>query len=207
MSNRESLRQKAGKNMLKIEAVQDELKRTQKGVAQIVNSFNEVLRQVDLRVTAISEVIDAIVAVVGHDKVNYAIEKNRKEALKKKQAEEEVFLKDSLEAGDLREANDEPVGEQSYLVGRSLDAEGKETPPGRMAFWFGHVLADFKEKLLGEKVGVIVSTPSDVSFELTEHYVVQDEDGDYEDSDFEEIVEDMEQLPEEIPEKEDETVE
>jgi hypothetical protein len=84
----------------------------------------------------------------------------------------EAQVKQLTDMGVLSAGNE--VGENSFVVGRELDANGKITNP-RLQLAASTASEAFKGVLLGKKLGdiILVDAENNVSFELTELYDIK----------------------------------
>lgn len=168
MSNPEKSTKKAPLNVVqrteRLEQVHDAL------VGQIQQSFGRI----DQQFAKNSELLAAIVEIVGEETIVAKINERQAARDAKAAAEAEAGVKALLDKGTLVRV--ETIGEETLIVGRDVDADGKVLGPGRAQVAFKDLKPEFREKLKGGKVGSKVVTSEDEdkgvtqTFEVTELY-------------------------------------
>lgn len=77
-----------------------------------------------------------------------------------------------IDQGVLTKNNESPISEQTFVVGRTVDAEGNVVDP-RVQFSIGSLDKEVKQGLLNKKAGEIIAyEDGGPSFEITEVYEV-----------------------------------
>jgi len=130
--------------------------------------------RVDKKFVEHSELLGAIVDIVGADTIVARINERQQQRDKDASDKAAAGVKLLVEKGDLKVVD--TIGEKTLIVGRDLDAGGNPIGPGRVQVEFALLKPDFKEKLAGGKVGTTIVTASDEekgvtqTFEVTELY-------------------------------------
>jgi len=119
------------------------------------------------RTDSLSECMDAVVAILGEDKVRETIIQQRKDRSSKEAELHRATIATQLEKGLIAKAD--KVSEKSLLVGVEYDAEGNATHPGRVWALFAELKPESQTLLLGAAVGAEAPLPVG-KFVLTEIY-------------------------------------
>lgn len=81
-------------------------------------------------------------------------------------------IKYLIEQGVLKKNNDAPITDKTFVVGRTVDAEGNVVDP-RVQFAVGSIDKEVQGKLLNKKAGELVSyEDGEPNFEITEVYEI-----------------------------------
>lgn len=136
-------------------------------IPQLINALNSGFMQQEQRLTALGEVLDAIIAEVGQDKIQARIEARRAEVAAQKAEQARVWVEENVAAGNIELVD--AIEEGCLVVGVEYDKEGGPVPPGRVQLTTDRIRPDIREKLLGKPVGEKVETEGGF-FEVLEIY-------------------------------------
>lgn len=127
-------------------------------MAELMDALNKVLSNQSRQIQEAVETLNAIVAHIGADKVAQIIvdERNKKAA---EEAEGKKKTVAQLMQSGLLTKN-EVITEKSIVTGRELDLNGEVVPPGYAQVQVATLKPEFKNQLLGQKVGFVLDTPS-----------------------------------------------
>jgi hypothetical protein len=138
----------------------------------LVDALNKSLTLVEQRLTTLDEVSNAVVSVLGVELVQAAITASH---VKKAKADADAQAKALLMAVDKGLViKSELLTEKSVIVGRELDKDGNEVPPGRVQMLYGQIKEEFRAALLGKPVGTQIDTPVGGKFEVVDLYEIQE---------------------------------
>jgi hypothetical protein len=154
-----SMRQKTKSALERLDVIEENLPR-------IVGGFNEVLNRFGTQLQVIDELMTAVVALLGEENVNSKVQENRIKRAEDNARLQAEDIEKRLTDGTLVRV--EAISEKSLIVGREFDKEGTVMIPGRVQMDFVTVLPDYKEKLIGQKVGFSVPTPPGGKYEVVE---------------------------------------
>ena len=120
-------------------------------ISQTSNSFGKISSQI----STITEILDIIGEIVGMDKIKEGLEarqKIRDEHARTQSDNEKKALQTFIDTKVLEPA--ETIGDRTYVVvGREIDKDGKELPPGRIQRVVGQLPESIYQKVLFQKVG------------------------------------------------------
>lgn len=156
-----SLRQKTRSALDRIDAVESTIN-------ELVSSLNNVIQQLNARLSDTAEKLQALTDVVGPEKVSEAMRALVLAKAEKQAAAAKEALDDAIGKGQLVAAT--VIGENSLVVGREFDKDGNLIPPGRIQLTFGGIKSEFQEQLRGQGFGFTVETPVGGKFEVLEVY-------------------------------------
>lgn len=141
----------------------------EKTVGAIISGLNNELTRIGRATADISQVIDAVVDVVGQQRVQEQLDANQIKAKEEQAKAESEQLAKLLEAGSITTA--ETASESCLLVGVEYTSDGKPIPPGRLQLAFGQLASEqMKKDCLGKKVGDKIDVPGGGVFEILEIY-------------------------------------
>lgn len=136
---------------------------------QFVANVNNAVTTLSQQINGVSEVVTAIVKLLGPEVVATTIEDARKEGELKRVADTKAAIAQMTANGNL--VSVPAVTEKSLLVGVEFDHEGKELFPGFVQLQYAQLKADFQQALLGQSVGFkLVTSEEGRSFVLGEIY-------------------------------------
>jgi hypothetical protein len=123
---------------------------------------------------ATMEIVDAVVAILGHEQVGLQMKKQREERAAAQDAKDaaqlEVLVKAAAEGKAGFVATDR-VTENTLIVGHETNKDGNKVPPGRLHMrLFQFEDPTLKAALLGAKVGDEVPTPYEGKVTITALY-------------------------------------
>lgn len=147
--------------LARIEAVESQNK-------QIIAALNQSLAAIEQRLRGLEEALEATVECVGVESVQDAIEDIRQRKAEMQAEFEKQSLQKAIDDG--RAVPAEIVGEQTLIVGREYDANGKVLPGGRVQLFFSQIVPDMVDVLKGKTVGTVLDLPAGGKFEILEIY-------------------------------------
>ena len=156
-----------------VKSLSERVANLEQGLARILFSLNQRLGNLDQVDLDHGEKIDALVQLQGPEDVQSFINNARIERVRAAAAVEEASLKKGIEEGYITAI--EAVGERSLVVGRYLLKDGTVQEPGRAQLVMPGIAPQFRDKLLGQKVGFGLDLPGGSKFELLEIYAVDEE--------------------------------
>lgn len=136
--------------LIRIEKLENDL-------PQILQTVQQGFGIVDQKVRTVEEIVNALVSIIGLDKVQETVDANRNAQLQKESDAEEQGLNLAKDKGMIAVADE--ISDRSVIVGHEVDAEGKVLPPGRAQLLFAQVKEELRAELLGKKVGESIATP------------------------------------------------
>ncbi len=148
----------------------ERLDQLEKTVGNIVGAVNNSLGQVSAQLSGITEVLDAVVQTLGAETIQKIMTENRAAKAEAQALAEEQALKELLDKGDLKVA--EQITERSIVVGKESDKEGNIRPPGRAQVPFARIDPNFQAAFLGKGAGFSLDLPTGGKFEVTAVYEV-----------------------------------
>lgn len=137
-------------------------------MGSIIQATNQVLNQVNARLSTIEETLAALVIEIGPDQVQARVDALRTEAAEARMKAAKDALDKATAAGDV--VKSEAITEKSLIVGVEKDKDGKVIVPGRVQLTYTGVKPEFQTQLLGKGIGTIVKTTPGGTFEVTEVY-------------------------------------
>lgn len=141
-------------------------------IPNIVSSVSTGMGKVQQQVNQLAEVVEALVSLAGTEAVQKAVMENRKAADVRKVEAEVAQLAKAVETGALKTAD--AVADNCVLVFAEYDKEGKPLEVnGRSQFSVGQLQPQFKDELMGKKVGATITSPEGHKFEVKEIYAIQ----------------------------------
>lgn len=168
-----NLAQKNARNaMQRVDKLEKEMEFLQrKALPGLVQSIQQSLGNVDKQLAAALEVVDALVVLLGDDKVQETMNANRKRIADQNEEEAVAAIATRLNDGSLIQADS--IAENTLLVFRRSNEDGTPVPyNSRVEISFANLKDDFKTELLGKGRGHKVKgdeTPV-MLYEVTEIY-------------------------------------
>jgi len=148
----------------------DRMQRLEQDLAQIVKAVNSVNENFVEKINLLEEVLNSVGEIIGAEKIKEVLaDRALRRAVNKANADKEAVAK-ALAEGKI--VVDAVVTEKSFIVGREVDSEGKELPPGRIQLQIGDVEKTFQDQLMSKPVGTTIDTPIGGKFELQEIYSI-----------------------------------
>lgn len=142
------------------------LDQNEEDIRNLVSNTRQSLGVMDMKVKTLQEVMNAVVEIVGLDKVQAAIDKQHVDELQKESDIEKKGLELAKEKGLL--VAGEAVNARSVIVGHDVDPSGNIMAPGRGQLLFAQVKPELRESMAGKKVGEAIDTPIGGKFVIDE---------------------------------------
>jgi hypothetical protein len=164
MSNQErqlSLRGRNLDNSKRIDAIEQDIPR-------ILGGVNDGFTRLSSQLSELTEIVNALVSLVGEDDVAKSVTESRIAKAQQESDAAKAALAQAVTDGKYKATD--VITEKSVIVGNEKNKEGVTIPPGRAQLLFTKLLEEFREKMLGQKVGFTVTTPPGGTFEVTEIY-------------------------------------
>lgn len=137
----------------------------EKDIPNILSGVSEGFMKLSGQLNELTEIVNALVGLVGEEDVAKGVTEARIAKAQEQSDSAKAALEKAVTEGKFEAS--ETINETSVLVGIEKTKDGTVIPPGRAQLQFGTLLPDFKEQLLGQKIGFIVTTPPGGSFEIT----------------------------------------
>jgi hypothetical protein len=137
---------------------------------QIVSSFQQAVQQLQTSLNSLTEVMDAVIANVGSDKITTTMTENRTKKVEAQADQDRKALDQALLNGDV--VPTEAVSEKTIVVGKEYAADGTVRFPGYIQAPFMRVDPKFQELMKGQKAGFSFDLPNGGKFEITATYDV-----------------------------------
>jgi hypothetical protein len=137
----------------------------------IVGAVQNALQNIEGRVNAQTEILDAIIQEVGAEQINARIEATREARAAEQAVVAKEGLAKALEKGEVVAAP--VVSDKSVITGIEYDKDGTAVKPGYVQLGYNTIKPEFQEKILGQQVGFKFDTESG-SFEVTGIFNVVD---------------------------------
>lgn len=153
-----SLRGRNMENSKRLDALEQDIPR-------ILTGINEGFTRISTQLSELTEIVNAVVFLVGEEDVAKAVTDARIAKAKQESEAAQAALEKAVADGQFKAS--ETITETSIIVGTEKDKDGTVIPPGRAQLQFAKLLPKFKEELLGKTVGFVVTTPPGGSFEVT----------------------------------------
>ena len=135
----------------------------------MVGAIQQALQNIESRVNAQTEILDAVVQEIGAEQINARIEAARETRSEQQAVTAKEGLQAALDKGELVPAA--VIGDKSVITGVEADKEGVVVKPGYVQLGYNTIKPEFQEKVLGKAVGFKFET-SDGTFEITGIYDV-----------------------------------
>ena len=139
---------------------------------QIVQGVNSGLGQANNQISQLQELVEALTEVIGGlagaDAVPKAVVDLRAKHLAERIESEKAMLEAGVKNGDW--VTVDAVTTKSLIVGTEADKDGAVLNGGRIQILAANLKPEFKEKLLGQKVGGGMDLPTGGKFTVTEIY-------------------------------------
>lgn len=137
----------------------------EKDIPNILSGVSEGFMKLSGQLNELTEIVNALVGLVGEEDVAKGVTEARIAKAQEQSDSAKAALEKAVAEGKFEAS--ETINETSVLVGIEKTKDGTVIPPGRAQLQFGTLLPDFKEQLLGQKIGFTVTTPPGGSFEIT----------------------------------------
>jgi hypothetical protein len=173
-----NLAQKNARNALqRVDGLEQEQEKQGRMITHVIKAVNESLGNLNggldtitKQLVGVAEVLDAVVRVLGSETIDKVV--NEQRAIK---AETRITaMKDQLTqlitAGTVKPS--ENVAENSLMVFKEYDKDGKELPHSRVQFTAAELQPQFRGELMGKGAGTRITSSAGNSFELLEVYEV-----------------------------------
>lgn len=164
-----SARQGAKDSFSRLNAVEKRVTDVEQTLSKVLMAINQVLGQLGKNLDEVAETVEALVNLTGPEQVAQAIAEIRATKLRQNADQTKAKVAEMVANGTLVKA-EAVTGEKSLIVGREVQADGAEIPPGYAAVRFTQLKPDYREKLTGKKVGDTMDTESGGKFTVNEVY-------------------------------------
>ena len=136
---------------------------------QMMTQINRAVTVLENNIQSLNEIVEAVVVCVGEEQVDAALLRIR---TLKAEADAEAARSNLQKAvAEKKLVPAESVSEASIVVGVETDKDGKAVPPGRVQFNSATLTPEYREKLIGQRLGFKFSTGDANTVEITEIYV------------------------------------
>lgn len=134
----------------------------------LFTAVQNAVGELEKRIVTASEVIDAMVRVLGQDVVEAAVLSAREERAAEAAVKAKEGLDKALEAGQVVPVD--KIEDDSIITGVEYDKDGAEMKPGYVQLSVAGVKPEYKEKMVGQTVGFRFDTADGGSFLVTGVY-------------------------------------
>ena len=134
----------------------------------LMSGVQSAITELEKRILGASEVIDAVVRIVGQDTVEAAVLAARDERAATQATQAKEGLEKALAAGQLVPGT--TIGDNSVIVGVENDKDGAPIKPGYIQLSMAGVKPEFKEKMLGQVAGFKFDTVDGNTFTVNAVY-------------------------------------
>jgi hypothetical protein len=134
----------------------------------LMSGVQGAITELEKRILGASEVIDALVRIVGQETVEAAVLAARDERAATQATQAKEGLDKAIAAGQV--VSGTVIGENSIIVGVENDKDGNPVKPGYIQLSMLGVKPEFKEKMLGESVGFKFDTVDGNTFTVNGVY-------------------------------------
>jgi hypothetical protein len=134
----------------------------------LMSGVQSAISELEKRILGASEVIDAVVRIVGQDTVEAAVLAARDERAATAAKEAKEGLDKAIAAGQVVAGT--MIGENSIIVGVENDKDGAALKPGYIQLSMAGVKPEFKEKMLGQAAGFKFDTVDGNTFTVNAVY-------------------------------------
>lgn len=135
------------------------------GVNKALEDINKALAQNDQNLAGTNEFVEVLVALVGKEQVQKAVEALRLQKSVEREQTMKTVIEKSVADGRLVVA--EVIGDNSVIVGQETSASGTTI---RAQAAFNALAPEFREKVAGQLVGFSFDFPDGGKFTVTEIY-------------------------------------
>jgi hypothetical protein len=135
---------------------------------RLVVGIDGILNQLNTRLSAIEETLEAVSGIIGPEQIANLIVENRKRRSEDAAAAAKAALDDAIAKGIMAPA--EVIGENTLVVGRETDKDGNQVGASRIQLAFMGIKPQFRDQLLGKGVGTKLTTENEGTFEVIELY-------------------------------------
>jgi hypothetical protein len=163
-----SARQGAKDAFSRLTALEKRLADQEQTSTRVLMAVNQAFGSLGKAVDDQAETVEAIVSLTGPDQVAQVIAELRATKLRQQAETTKAQISLALTEGKLLKA--EVIGENSLVVGREVNKDGAELPPGYAAARVSALPPDNKERVMGHKVGDVVETKEGGKFTVQEVY-------------------------------------
>ena len=153
--------------LLRISALETTVTKMGGDLNSLASGLAKALQGVDDNFSAFRERVDAIVELIGIDKIAPIIERYRIEAAAKELAKAIEAVTKAVETGEFVPTT--VVSNKSFIIGRHLDKDGIVIGAGREQCFYQALADEYKKQLLGARVGAKIFV-GEATFELAEIY-------------------------------------
>jgi len=137
-------------------------------LGSLFSAVQNAVGELEKRIVTASEVIDAMVRVLGQDVVEQAVITAREERAAEAAVKAKEGLDKALAAGQLKPI--EKIAEDSIITGVESDKDGVPLKPGYVQLQVSGVKPEYKEPMIGQGVGYKFNTTEGNTFEVTGVY-------------------------------------
>lgn len=124
----------------------------------LVQGVNQTFKQMNDQIMGLTETAEALAALFGEDQVKGKVQEIRLKKDNDRAEAQKTALIEAVKGGQFTAA--EVITEKSLIVGTEFDKEGVAIGAGRIQMFMAGVKPEFKEKLLGGKVGLSFDLPT-----------------------------------------------
>jgi hypothetical protein len=135
---------------------------------KLLGSVNDAFMRISTQQSELTEIVNALVALVGEEDVAKAVMEARMARVQQESDASKAALDKAVTEGKVVAIP--AITDASIIVGVEKAKDGTVKHPGRAQIGFSKLLPDFQKMLLGQAVGFTVATPEGGTFEVQEIY-------------------------------------
>ncbi len=159
--------------VMRLENVEKRLLDVEDAFPRTISAVNEVMKNVDGGMKELFEMVEAVVDIMGPEKVASKVVEHRKKKTETSIQNQKDALEKALADGLIKEI--ESVTDISYVVGFETDGSGNPVAGGGyLQLPFPKYKEEVRAQILGKSKGFTIPTPNGGSFELLGVYELTD---------------------------------
>lgn len=167
ISNRQSAKDAFGR----LTSLEKRVADVEQTISRVLMAVNQVIANLNKDVGDVAEKLEAVVSILGPDEVAQAVGELRAQALRDAAEKTKADIAKAVTEGKLLKA-EAVTDEKSLIVGKEVQKDGTEVPPGYSAVRFLQLKPEYRTKLTGKKVGDVIETENGGNFTILELYEV-----------------------------------
>lgn len=172
-TRKHSVRAQARQSATAIDALNDRVGQMESSYINLVQGLDGLFKERDQQHMVLSETLNAVIALVGADKVAAEMTRVRSERSERQAAEARAALDVAISNGVAKPA--EVIGDLSLIVADQFGADGLPLLPARMQVTLDRLIPSLKEQLLGKGAGTEAVTAEGNRLVVVEIYDIDEE--------------------------------
>lgn len=179
---KQSVRKQAAGALERVAELEQQMAFVHESIPKITLSINRRLEVLQNQISHATEILDAVVSVLGEDVISNAIQANRIQKAIQEAEALKARVTAAVEKGSLvpvdtvtevkLDENGNIIERGSFVEGTEFDAQDEELPPGYVFLQMAEIWPDTRKLLSNAKIGTEVPT-----FKFEKGAIVRDEQG------------------------------